>query len=49
MNKAIIGSIAGLIVLGGAAAGGSLYADQQLTDNAYSPELMHRSFGLANF
>ena len=49
MNKALIGSIAGLLVLGGAAAGGSLYADQQLTDNAYSPELMQRSFGLANF
>ena len=49
MNKTIIGSIVGLIILGGAAAGGSLYADQQLTDNAYSPELMQRSFGLANF
>lgn len=49
MNKTLIGSIVGLIILGGAAAGGSLYADQQLTDNAYSPELMHRSFGLANF
>ena len=49
MNKALIGSIAGLLVLGGTAVGGSLYADQQLTDNAYSPELMQRSFGLANF
>ena len=49
MNKTIIGSIVGLIIRGGAAAGGSLYADQQLTDNAYSPELMQRSFGLANF
>ena len=49
MNTALIGSSAGLLVLGGAAAGGSLYADQQLTDNAYSPELMQRSFGLANF
>ena len=49
MNKALIGSIAGLLVLGGTAVGGSLYADQQLTDKAYSPELMQRSFGLANF
>lgn len=49
MNKALIGSIAGLLVLGGVVADGSLYADQQLTDNAYSPELMQRSFGLANF
>ena len=49
MNKALIGSIAGLLVLGGTAVGGSLYADQQLTEKAYSPELMQRSFGLANF
>lgn len=49
MNKALIGGIAGLLILGGAAAGGSRYADKQLTANVYSPELMQRSFGLLGF
>ncbi|OAM26868.1 hypothetical protein A7P95_08955 [Eikenella longinqua] len=50
MNKKIlIGGIAGVLLIGGAAAGGSLYADKRLTDTVYSPELMQRSFGLANF
>ncbi|MBH5330124.1 DUF945 family protein [Eikenella sp. S3360] len=50
MNKKIlIGGLAGIILIGGTAAGGSLYADKRLTDTVYSPELMQRSFGLANF
>lgn len=49
MNKLLAGGIAGVILLGGAAAGTGLYADKQLTETVYSPELMQRSFGLANF